>query len=108
MNDDRIFKLLKLVVNLLAMLPRRILKFFSDLLGLIWYTVDKRHRNVVLENVNSAYPKKFSSAQAQRFTKIVFKNIAGILLEVIWFYRKSHDEFFKHFVFEGGSYIQYV
>lgn len=106
MNDDRIFKLLKLVVNLLAMLPRRILKFFSDLLGLIWYTVDKRHRNVVLENVNSAYPEKFSAAQAQRFTKIVFKNIAGILFEVIWFYRKTHDEFFKYFVFKGVRHIE--
>lgn len=106
MNDDRIFKLLKLLVNLLAMFPRRILKFFSDLSGLIWYTIDKRHRDVVLENVNFAYPGKFSSVQAQRFTKNVFKNITGILFEVIWFYRKTHDEFFKYFVFKGVRHIE--
>ena len=106
MNDDTIYKLVKLLLNLLAMLPRRILKFFSDLLGLIWYTADKRHRNVVLENINSAYPEKFSLAQAQRFTKIVFKNIAGILFEVIWSYRKTKDELLKYFVFKGVRHIE--
>jgi KDO2-lipid IV(A) lauroyltransferase len=101
MNDDRIYKLIKLTVNLLAMLPRRVLRFFSDLLGLIWYTADKRHRNIVLENINFAYPEKFSSAQAQRFTKIVFKNVAGILFEVLWSYRKTWDELSQYISFKG-------
>jgi len=92
MNDDQIYKVIKLTVNLLSMLPRRVLRFFSDLLGLIWFTVDKRHRNVALENINFAYPERFSKSQAHIFTKKVFKNIASIFFETIWFYRKPWDE----------------
>ena len=106
MNDDHIYKLLKLIVNLLAMLPRRVLRFFSDLLGLIWYMVDKRHRNVALENIYFAYPEKFSPAQAKRFTKIVFKNTVSILFETIWSYGKTQDELFKYFTIKGVSYFE--
>ncbi|WP_299980339.1 lysophospholipid acyltransferase family protein [Desulfobacula sp.] len=106
MNDDIIYKLLKLMVNLLAMLPRRVLRFFSDLLGLIWYMVDKRHRNVVLENINFAYPERFSNTQAQRFTKIVFKNVVSILFEVIWSYRKTWDELSQCVLFKGVRHVE--
>jgi KDO2-lipid IV(A) lauroyltransferase len=106
MNNDTIFKLLKLMVNLLSMLPRRMLRFFSDLLGLIWYTVDKRHRNVVRENIQFAYPEKFSSVQAQRFSKNVFKNTAGILFEVIWSYRKTWDELSVYLLIKGVKNIE--
>lgn len=106
MNDDRLFKLLKLIINILALLPRKVLKFFSDLLGLIWYRIDKRHRNVVIENITAAYPGRFSLAQSQRFTKIVFKNIASIPFEVIWSYRKTKDELFKYFVVKGIRHLE--
>lgn len=106
MNDDRIYQLIKLAVNLLSMLPRSILRFFSDLLGLIWYTVDKRHRNVVLENINFAYPGKFSSAQAQGFTKTVFKNTASIVFEVLWSYRKTWDELSQYISFKGMRHFE--
>jgi Kdo2-lipid IVA lauroyltransferase/acyltransferase len=106
MNNDTIFKLLKLMVTLLSMFPRRTLKFFSDLLGLIWYTLDKRHRNVVFENIQSAYPGKFSLAQARRFSKNVFKNTAGILFEVIWSYRKTWDELSVYFLIKGVKNIE--
>mgnify|MGYP005630803051 CR=1 FL=1 len=101
MSDDRIYKLIKLMVALLSMLPRRVLSFFSDLLGLIWYTVDKRHKNVVLENVNFAYPGKFSPEQAHRFAKVVFKNVTGILFEVIWSHRKTWDELSRDVSIKG-------
>jgi len=106
MNDDHIYRLIKLIVNLLSMLPRSVLRFFSDLLGLIWYTVDKRHRNVVLENINFAYPERFSKSGAHRFTKTVFKNIAGILFEVLWAYRKSWDELSRNISFKGIKHFE--
>ncbi|MCK5350821.1 MAG: lauroyl acyltransferase, partial [Desulfobacula sp.] len=97
MNDERIYRLIKLIITLMGMLPRQTLKFFSDLLGLIWYKLDKRHRNIALENINLSFPNKFSPQQAQRFAKNVFKNTASILFEVIWAYPKSKDELFKYF-----------
>lgn len=106
MNDDRIYKLIKLAVTLLGMLPRTTLKFFSDMLGLIWYKADKRHRNVALENISFAYPDKFSLPQAQRFVKENFKSTAGILFEVIWSYGKTRDELFKYVFVKGVRHIE--
>ncbi len=101
MNDDRIYLLIKLMVKLLALIPRGLLTFFSDLLGLIWYKIDKRHRNVVLENINIAYPNRFSSTQAQIFTRKNLRFIAGFVFEIIWAYSKKRKELFKYFSVEG-------
>ncbi|MCK5163010.1 MAG: lysophospholipid acyltransferase family protein [Desulfobacula sp.] len=106
MNDERIYRLIKLIITLMGMLPRQTLKFFSDLLGLIWYKLDKRHRNIALENINLSFPNKFSPQQAQRFAKNVFKNTASILFEVIWAYPKSKDELFKYFSVKGFRHLE--
>lgn len=106
MSNDRIYKLLKLIIALLAMLPRKVLTFFSDLLGLVWYIIDKRHRNVVIENIHFAYPERFSSTQIQRFVKTVFKNITSILFEVIWSYGKTRDELFEYFTVIGIEHLE--
>ncbi|CCK79410.1 lysophospholipid acyltransferase family protein [Desulfobacula toluolica] len=106
MNNDIIYKLIKLSITMFSMLPRTVLRFFSDLLGLIWYKADKRHRNVALENINFAYPEQFSSAQTQRFVKNVFKHIANILFEVIWSYRKTRKDLFEYFTVKGVRHIE--
>ncbi|NOX32633.1 MAG: lysophospholipid acyltransferase family protein [Deltaproteobacteria bacterium] len=106
MSDKRIYKLIKLLVILFGLFPEQVLKFFSDLLGLIWYKIDKRHRNVVLKNINYAYPDRFSDVQAQRFAKNNFKHITGILFEVIWSYSKNRDELFKRFSVKGLEHLE--
>jgi len=107
MSDDKIYKLIKLLVAILGLLPISILKFFSDSLGLIWYVVDKRHRNVVLENIKSAYPEEFSNKSVQqRFARKNFKHIAGILFEIIWSYSKKKEELFEFFSVKGIEHLE--
>lgn len=106
MIDDRIYKFIKLMVILLSLFPRTTLKFFSDGMGLVWYKIDKRHRKVALENINFAYPGRFSSRQAERFVKENFKNTASILFEVIWSYRRTRDELFKYVEIKGLKYFE--
>jgi KDO2-lipid IV(A) lauroyltransferase len=106
MSDEKIYRLIKVLVILIGLFPKQILKFFSDLLGLIWYNIDKRHRHVVLQNINLAYPDRFSDIEARRFAKNNFKHIAGILFEVIWSYSKSKDELFKYFSIKGLEHLE--
>ena len=106
MNDDRIFRLLKLMVTLMGRLPWPVLKFFSDVFGLIWYRIDKRHRTVVLDNLNLAYPGRFSKFEAERMATHIFKNTAAILFEVIWAYEKPKDELFSYFSVKGAEYLE--
>ncbi|MCF6248655.1 MAG: lysophospholipid acyltransferase family protein [Desulfobacula sp.] len=101
MSEKRMYALIKLVVLLLSSLPRQWLLSFSDALGVIWYKIDKRHRDVVLSNVCNAYPDRFSGDQAQRFAKKIFKHTTGILFDIIWSYSKQPDDLFKHFCVKG-------
>ena len=99
-------QVIKLVLTFLGMLPRKVLIFFSDILGLVWYRLDKRHRTVALENIQTAYPEKFSTSQAERFAKAVFKHIASIPFETIWFYRKSHQAMVPYFTIKGQNHLE--
>ncbi len=100
------YQLIRQVFFLLGMLPRGVLHFFSDILGLVWYKIDKRHRTVALENIQTAYPGKFSHFEAERLTKTIFKNIAGIPFEVIWFYGKSWKTLAPYFSVKGRRYFE--
>ncbi len=107
MNDEQVYRLLKLFVSLMGRLPRRVLHFFSDLLGLVWYKIDKRHRDIAVENINFSLPGKFSSRQSvEIFVKNVFKNTAGILFEVIWSYHKTLNELLEYFSIKGVEHLE--
>ncbi|OGQ88659.1 MAG: lauroyl acyltransferase [Desulfobacula sp. RIFOXYA12_FULL_46_16] len=106
MTDDRIYKLLKLMVSLMGRLPTPALTFLSDLFGLIWYGLDKRHRTVVQDNLNLAYPGVFSRRGAERMAVHIFKNTAAILFEVIWAYPIPREKLFAHFTVKGGEHLE--
>ncbi len=105
MSVDQQYKIILLVINLMSYLPRGVLNFISDALGMIWFNLDKRHRNVVLKNISSSYPDEFSDQQINRMVKKIFKNIASIPMELIWSFGKSQEELFKYFEVKGIEHI---
>jgi Kdo2-lipid IVA lauroyltransferase/acyltransferase len=105
-TDKIIYQVIKQVLTFMGMLPRKGLNLFSDISGLVWYRLDKRHRTVALENIQTAYPEKFSSFQAEKFAKTVFKNIASIPFETIWFYGKSRQALVPYFTIKGLHHLE--
>ncbi len=105
-KDKIAYQLIKQVLFLFGMLPRGVLHFFSDMLGLVWYKIDKRHRTVALENIQTAYPGKFSPFEAEMLVKTIFKNIAGIPLEAIWSYGKSWEALAPYFSVKGRKHFE--
>jgi Kdo2-lipid IVA lauroyltransferase/acyltransferase len=101
MNPEIQYKLIKLIVRLMGMLPRKALAFLSDISGLLWYNIDKRHRKLVLENVTLAFPGQFSQFQAERFAMKVFKHTAGIFFEIFWAYGRPWHKIFEYFEIKG-------
>ncbi len=101
MSDEKIYKLIKLIIKMFGIIPRSVLKFISDALGIVWYKIDKRHRNVVVDNIQSAYPDKYTRSQAHAFARKNFKHVAGILFEVIWSYSKKKTDLQKYFSLKG-------
>ncbi len=106
MSDYSIYLLIKILVRILSFLPKSFLLFVSDVLGLIWYHLDKRHRTLVIENVRRAYPGKFTHTQLERFAKNNFKHIAGIAFEVIWSISWKPEDLSRHFVVKGEEHLK--
>ncbi|MBF0211479.1 MAG: lysophospholipid acyltransferase family protein [Desulfamplus sp.] len=112
MKDEIIYHILKLIMNLLGLIPRRVGKFLGDVLGLIWFKIDKRHREITLENISLSLGTK-SNAE-NRLTKIdelilakkVFKNIAGMLFELGWAYRLKKEDLPKYFTLKGVEHLK--
>ena len=105
-KDTIAYQLIRQMFFLLGMLPRSVLNFFSDILGLVWYKIDKRHRTVALENIQTAYPGKFSPIEAEMLVKTIFKNIAGIPLEAVWSCGKSWETLAPYFSVKGRKHFE--
>lgn len=106
MNEQAVYKLIKLFVWLLGLIPQAAAQFFSDSIGILWFHVDKRHRNITLSNLEQSFGKELSPYQIQCMAKRVFKNIISILFEVAWSTRLEKDELLKHFTFKGIEHVK--
>lgn len=102
MSDEKIYKLIKAFVFLLGLIPDKILMFVSDILGLVWYLIDKRHRNIAIKNLQTSFPKRFAEKKSiKRFAKKNFQHIISIVFDSIRLYSKSEKDLFEHFVIQG-------
>ena len=106
MSDEKIYKLLKLLVYIMGHLPIPLANFCSDFLGLLWFKFDKRHRSVTLENIEKALGDTMTSSQVEQLGKQVFKNIASILFEVTWSYGLDRETFLSHFTVTGIEHVK--
>jgi KDO2-lipid IV(A) lauroyltransferase len=104
MNDYQKYKLLKALIFAFSFFPKWTLYWFADFLGLLWFKIDKRHRDVVFENITYAFPDKFSDKNKATFVRRIFKNTARLPFEVIWSYGKKPDKLFKYFEIKGEKY----
>ncbi|MBF0230476.1 MAG: lysophospholipid acyltransferase family protein [Desulfamplus sp.] len=107
MKDDIIYHILTMIMNLIGLIPRKIGKFLGDILGLIWFKIDKRHRELTLENICLSLGRKSNNLvklkehQEQILAKKIFKNIAGMLFELGWGYRLKREDIPKYFKVKG-------
>ncbi|MBF0203238.1 MAG: lysophospholipid acyltransferase family protein [Desulfamplus sp.] len=100
MKNKIIYHILTFIMNLLGLIPRTAGKFLGDILGLIWFRVDKRHRDITVENIRLSLGD-LSSVERQIMAKKIFKNIAGMLFELGWGYRLKAKDIPEYFSIKG-------
>ena len=106
MKDIIIYKLIKMLIVVVSRFPMVVLNFCADVLGLFFFTVDKRHRTIVVNNIQNAYPGKYSRARALRFAKKNFKHTTRIIFEAIWSYGQKEAYLLKHYEIKGLKHIK--
>ncbi|WDP89419.1 MAG: lysophospholipid acyltransferase family protein [Desulfobacter sp.] len=106
MNDDQIYRLLMLLVMMLGRIPVWAADFCADLIGLLWFRIDRRHRKITLDNLTRCFGDEMNQAQIEAMGKRVFKNIASILFEVAWAQKFSKEAFLSHFTIKGLEHVK--
>ncbi|WP_320040996.1 lysophospholipid acyltransferase family protein [uncultured Desulfobacter sp.] len=105
-SDEHIYRLLKLLTYALSRLPVWFADFCSNLLGLLWFKIDKRHRTVTLENLTHCFGNQMGPKQIEIMGKQVFQNIAAIIFEVAWSQKFSKEALLSHFTIKGLEHIR--
>jgi len=82
----------------LGRIPRRWARRVSGFLGELWFAVDKRHRQMALDNLTRAFGGEKSGREIRQIAKQVFRNIVHVVFEVGWslhLHPKDLDAFFS-------------
>lgn len=65
-------------------IPAPVARRLGNMLGMVGYGADKKHRNITLNNLNRAFGKEKTEDQLSVLSKNVFRNIGQILFEIGW------------------------
>jgi lauroyl/myristoyl acyltransferase len=77
------------------------LRHLANFIGSLVYFLDPRGRRTALQNLESAFPKKFSPAEKRRIARGSYCSFARTMLELFWDPNMSEKFVRDHVVFEG-------
>lgn len=88
--DYLVYLVVRVVVAVLQALPPSAAR--SCARGLAWlaYRIDRRHREVALDNLRQAFPGAYTDAQRDALVRAVYRHFCTMLIEIIQMPRKLH------------------
>ncbi len=96
----------RLFIWFIRPLPREVRVRFGEALGYLVYSVDRRHRRVAKENLQSAYPRADLSWHKD-VARRAFRHIGRLLVEVLTLPQRLEDPL-DDLRFEGWQHLQTV
>ena len=84
-----------------ARLPFGFLPALAKGFGSLVFWLDLRGHSVALENIEAAFPGKFSAAQKSRIARASYVTFARTMFELFWAPNMDEKFFDRHVVFEG-------
>jgi Kdo2-lipid IVA lauroyltransferase/acyltransferase len=98
--DYFVYFALRIVVCLIQALPFEFGRLVARLVAWLAYKIDKRHRLVATENLQKAFPGKYSDAEIDGMVRGVYRHFCTLLLEIMHMPRRYHLHNYKqHIVF---------
>jgi Kdo2-lipid IVA lauroyltransferase/acyltransferase len=99
--DFKICGLINRLVNALGRIPRPMARKLGDLLGEAGFRLDRRRRNIALDNLTLALGDELNPGQRREMAKAVYRHMGQILFEVGWSLTASAAELDRHVRIEG-------
>lgn len=101
--DYAVYLVVRLLVCLIQALSLNAARKLSAGLAWLAYRIDRRHREVALDNLRKAYPGQFSDSALDRMVCAVYQHFCSVLVEIIHLPRRLHPENWRdHIELAGG------
>ncbi|MCI0463904.1 MAG: hypothetical protein L0Z62_43780 [Gemmataceae bacterium] len=101
--DYAVYLVVRLLVCLIQALSPAASRQVTRWLAWLAYRVDRRHREVALDNLHHAFPGRFSEAQLHRMVRNVYRHFFEVLVEIVHIPRRLHPENWReHIELVGG------
>ncbi len=88
--DFSVYLLVRILVCVLQMMSFKMACQFAGFLAWLAYRVDRRHRLVALDNLEHAFPGKYSVGQRAVMVRAVYRHFCTLLMEIIHLPRRLH------------------
>lgn len=91
---------------LLKLIPNKILKFFANLIGSLAFRINKKHKNIILKNLEH-FCKLTQAPKSIEITKQVYKKFAFYILSMVKNQNISQEKLLKQIkLFKNEEYLQ--
>jgi KDO2-lipid IV(A) lauroyltransferase len=95
--DYIVYLVVRVVVCVLQALSFEQARGFARFLGWLAYRVDKRHREVAMDNLRQSFPGEYTDAQRDQVVRSVYRHFCTMLIEIIYIPRRYHLHNYKKF-----------
>lgn len=88
--DFAVYLLVRLFVCLVQMLSPDAARSFAASLARLIHRVDRRHRQVALDNLRHAFPGRYTEAELADMVRSVYLHLCTLLVEIVHLPRRMH------------------
>lgn len=96
--DYLVYLAVRILVCVIQALPYDAGRAFARFLAWLAYKVDKRHRLVAIDNLQNAFPGKYTDAEIDTIVRRVYLHFCTLLIEIVHMPRRYHLHNYKRFV----------
>jgi KDO2-lipid IV(A) lauroyltransferase len=89
-TDYLIYVAVRVVVGVLQMLPYGLACVVARWLAWLAYRVDRRHRQVALDNLRHAFPGRYTEDGLHELVRAVYRHFGQVLIEMLFIPRMLH------------------
>ncbi|RPJ15028.1 MAG: hypothetical protein EHM30_09410, partial [Desulfobacteraceae bacterium] len=91
-------------MRFIAGIPKGIVCFLGNLLGILIYYNDYPHRRIVKRNLKFAYPE-WADGEVRRVSRRVFQNLGITILEILQMAFFSKEDFLRYIRIKGEEHL---
>src|SRR4051812_27208049 len=88
--DYTLYIVMRIAISIAQALPFALACLLADFMAWLAYQIDKRHREVALENLRHAFPGKYTDAQLDRLVRACYRHFCVMLMEILFLPRLVH------------------